>query len=59
MEDERSVVFAEMMPLGVDEGVEELWLRFGRWGVKTALRRAGARPGDKVLVGNAELEMRE
>jgi len=59
VQDERSVVFAEMMPLGVDEGVEELWLRFGRWGVKSALRRAGARPGDKVLVGSAELEMRE
>lgn len=59
VEDERSVVFAEMMPLGVDEGVEELWLRFGRWGVKSALRRAGARPGDKVMVGSAELEMRE
>ena len=56
---ERVVAFAEMMPLGVDEGVEELWRRFGRWGVTNALRRAGARPGDAVRVGSAELEMRE
>ncbi len=59
VEDERTVAFAEMMPLGVDEGVEELWRRFGHWGVKSALRKAGARPGDKVLIGSAELEMRE
>jgi Obg family GTPase CgtA-like protein len=54
----RIVAFAEMMPLGVDEGVEEAWRRFGLWGVKTALRKAGARSGDKVLIGDAVLEMR-
>jgi GTP-binding protein len=59
VESERIVAFAEMMPLEVDEGREELWRRFRRWGVIAALRRAGARPGDRVLVGGSELEMRE
>jgi GTP-binding protein len=59
VEAERIVAFAEMMPLGVDEGQEELWRRFRRWGVISALRRAGAKTGDRVLVGGAELEMRE
>jgi GTP-binding protein len=57
VEGERIITFAEMMPLGVDEGIEELWRRFGRWGVTSALKRAGARVGDKVYVGSAELEM--
>jgi len=57
VEGERIVTFVEMMPIGVDEGVEELWRRFGRWGVTSALRRAGAKVGDKVYVGSAELEM--
>jgi GTP-binding protein len=59
VEAERIVAFAEMMPLGVDEGQEELWRRFRRWGVISALRRAGAKTGDRILVGGAELEMRE
>ena len=57
VEGERIVTFVEMMPIGVDEGVEELWRRFGRWGVTSALRRAGAKVGDKVYIGSAELEM--
>lgn len=56
---DRIVTFAAMMPLAVDEAQEELWRRFRRWGVISALRRAGARMGDRVLVGEAELEMRE
>ena len=56
---ERVVTFAEMMPLSMDEAQEELWRRFRRWGVIGALRRAGARIGDRVLIGEAELEMRE
>lgn len=59
VEAERIVAFADMMPLAVDEAQEELWRRFKRWGVISALRRAGARMGDRVLVGDAELEMRE
>lgn len=58
VEADRIVAFAEMMPLEVDEGKEELWRRFRRWGVISALRRAGAREGDRVLVGSSELEMR-
>ena len=56
VEGERVVTFAEMMPVGVEEGRQELWWRLGRWGVSGALRRAGARPGDRVRLGDLELE---
>ncbi len=56
VEGEKVVAFAEMMPVEKDEGRAELWRRFGRWGVVTALRRAGARPGDRVRLGGVELE---
>lgn len=56
VEGERVVTFVEMMPVGVEEGKQELWWRLGRWGVSGALRRAGARPGDRVRLGNIELE---
>ena len=56
VEGERVVAFAEMMPVGVEEGRQELWWRLGRWGVSGALRRAGAKPGDRVLLGSVELE---
>ena len=54
---ERAVAFAEMMPVDDDEGRAELWRRFRRWGVYGALRRAGARAGDRVRLGDVELEM--
>jgi len=54
---ERVVAFAEMMPIGVEEGRAEVWRRFGRWGVKRALRRAGAKRGDLVRLGSVELEV--
>jgi GTP-binding protein len=54
---ERAVAFAEMMPVDNDEGRAELWRRFRRWGVYGALRRAGARAGDRVRLGDVELEM--
>jgi GTP-binding protein len=54
---DRAVAFAEMMPLDTDEGLAELWRRFRRWGVYGALRRAGARAGDRVRIGEVELEM--
>ena len=56
VEGERVVTFAEMMPMGLEEGRQELWWRLGRWGVSGALRRAGARPGDRVRLGELELE---
>ena len=56
VEGERVVTFVEMMPVGVEEGKQELWWRLGRWGVSGALRRAGARPGDRVRLGEIELE---
>ncbi len=56
VEGERVVAFAEMMPLDQEEGRSELWRRLGRWGVVGALRRAGARPGDRVRLGGVEVE---
>ncbi len=57
IEGDRAVAFAEMMPLELDEGRAELWRRFGRWGVSGALKRAGAKPGNRILLGDVELEM--
>ena len=57
VEGERAVVFAEMMPVETEEGRAELWSRFRRWGVSGALRRAGAKPGDRVRLGSVELEI--
>jgi GTP-binding protein len=54
---ERVIAFAEMMPVETDEGRAELWRRFKRWGVSGALRRAGARAGDRVRLGSVELEI--
>jgi GTP-binding protein len=56
VEGARVVTFAEMMPVEVEEGRQELWWRLGRWGVTAAIRRAGARLGDRVRLGSAELE---
>ena len=56
VEGERVAVFAEMMPVEVEEGRQELWWRLSRWGVSGALRRAGAAPGDRVRLGKVELE---
>jgi GTPase len=57
VEGERETAFAEMMPVETEEGRAELWRRFQRWGVTGALRRAGAREGDRVRLGRVELEM--
>ncbi len=56
VEGERVVTFAEMMPVEVEEGKQELWWRLGRWGVGAALRRAGAKAGDRIRLGKVELE---
>jgi GTP-binding protein len=57
VEGEREKTFAEMMPVELEEGRAELWRRFQRWGVTGALKRAGAKEGDKVVLGSVELEM--
>jgi len=56
VEGARVVAFAEMMPVDQDEGRAELWRRFGRWGVMRALRRAGAKRGDRIRLGRVELD---
>lgn len=56
VEGETAVAFAEMMPVEVEEGRQELWWRLGRWGVSAALRRAGAGRGDRVRLGEVEVE---
>lgn len=50
------VGLAEMMPLEVPEARREFWQRLRRMGVCSALRRAGARPGDEVRFGQLSLE---
>jgi Obg family GTPase CgtA-like protein len=57
VEGEREITFAEMMPVELQEGRAELWRRFQRWGVTGALKRAGAKEGDKIILGSVELEM--
>ncbi len=57
VEGARAVAFAEMMPLETDEGRAELWRRFDRWGVTGALKRAGAKRGNRIVLGRVELEM--
>jgi Obg family GTPase CgtA-like protein len=54
---DKPVAFAEMMPLDTEEGRAELWRRFQRWGVTGALRRAGAKRGDTIILGRVRLEM--
>jgi GTP-binding protein len=56
VEGDTVVTFAEMMPVEVEEGRQELWWRLGHWGVGAALRRAGARAGDRVRLGEVEVE---
>ena len=56
VEGERVVTFAEMMPVEVEEGRQELWWRLSRWGVSAALQRAGARLGAHIHLGKVELE---
>jgi GTP-binding protein len=57
VEGDRVVAFAEMMPLDEEEARAELWRRFQRWGVTSALRRAGAKAGDRILIGRREIEL--
>jgi Obg family GTPase CgtA-like protein len=45
-----------MMPLEQEEGRQELWRRLGRWGVGKAIKRAGAKAGERVRIGHVEVE---
>jgi GTP-binding protein len=56
VEGERVVTFAEMMPVELEEGRQELRWRLDRWGVSAALRRAGAQAGDRICLGKVEME---
>jgi len=47
---------AEMMPLEQEEGRQEFWRRLGRWGVVKAIKRAGAKAGERVRIGRVEVE---
>ena len=53
---QRVEAFAEMMPLEQEEGRQEFWRRLGRWGVVNAVRRAGAKPGQRVRIGHVDVE---
>jgi Obg family GTPase CgtA-like protein len=50
------VSFAEMMPVEDEDARAELWRRLQRWGVTSALRRAGAKRGATVRLGGIEVE---
>ena len=47
---------ATMMPLESEEGRRLFWGRLGRMGVVGALRRSGARAGDRIRFGDVEVE---
>jgi GTP-binding protein len=51
----------EAARLGVSSGEarKELWRRLKRMGAATALRKAGARPGDIISVGDGDMELPE
>jgi GTP-binding protein len=53
---QRVEAFAEMMPIEQEEGRQEFWRRLGRWGVVNAIKRAGAKPGEQVRIGDVEVE---
>jgi GTP-binding protein len=55
VEGRRVVQFVEMMDTEMEGARAEVDRRLDRWGVTKALRRAGARPGDRVVFGEAEL----
>lgn len=56
---EAPVSLVEMMGLDSQEARLEVRRRLGRMGVASALRRVGARPGDRVRFGTVEMEWQE
>jgi Obg family GTPase CgtA-like protein len=59
VEGERPVSLVEMMGLGTEEARQQVRRRLARMGVVAALRRAGARAGDRVRFGTVEMEWQE
>jgi GTP-binding protein len=59
VEGEGPVSLVEMMGVESEEARLEVRRRLGRMGVAAALRRAGARPGDRVRFGTVEMEWQE
>ena len=53
------VALVEMLGLESEEARAEVLRRLGRMGVVSALRRAGARPGDRVRFGSVVMEWTE
>jgi GTP-binding protein len=59
VEGRRLAVMAEMLNLSQDEAKAEFFRRLTRFGVVSALRRAGVRPGDHVRFGATEIRWDE
>ena len=56
VEGPRIEALVERLGVETEEARAEIRRRLARLGVAAALRRAGARPGDRLLVGGAEIE---
>jgi len=56
VEGERITDLVERFGVETEEARAEIRRRLARLGVAAALRRAGARPGDRILVGGEEIE---
>ncbi len=55
VEGKRVVQFIEMLDTEMEGAYDEMMRRLDRWGVSKALRRAGAKPGDKLVIGETEI----
>jgi GTP-binding protein len=56
VEGERITDLVERFGVETEEAQAEIRRRLARLGVAAALRRAGARPGDRILIGGEEIE---
>jgi Obg family GTPase CgtA-like protein len=56
VEGERITDLVERFGVETEEARAEIRRRLARLGVAAALRRAGARPGDRILIGGEEIE---
>jgi len=55
VEGRRISTFVEMMDTGMEGSRDEVQRRLERWGVARELERAGAKPGDTIVIGDVEL----
>lgn len=55
VEGKRVVQFIEMLDTEMEGSYDEMLRRLDRWGVSKALRRAGAKPGDRLVIGETEI----